>query len=123
VTWAFIEYRPDFFIRIFLSDPEFLADAVPALHLYFFAFIFQALQYSGQTVFKALGKKKHAIFFSLFRKVVMVVPLTYLLPRLGLDARGVFIAEPISNFVGGTACFTVMLLTVLPELRQMKKGS
>ena len=43
VTWAFIEYRPEFFIRIFLSDPEFLADAVPALHLYFFAFIFQAL--------------------------------------------------------------------------------
>lgn len=122
VTWAFIEYRPDFFIRIFLSDPAFLADAVPALHLYFFAFIFQALQYSGQTVFKALGKKKHAIFFSLFRKVIMVVPLTYLLPRLGLGARGVFIAEPISNFVGGTACFTVMLLTVLPELRQMESS-
>ena len=123
VTWAFIEYRPEFFIRIFLSDPEFLADAVPALHLYFFAFIFQALQYSGQTVFKALGKKKHAIFFSLFRKVVMVVPLTYLLPHLGLGARGVFIAEPISNFVGGTACFTVMLLTVLPELRQMESSA
>ena len=123
MTWAFIEYRPEFFIRIFLSDPEFLADAVPALHLYFFAFIFQALQYSGQTVFKALGKKKHAIFFSLFRKVVMVVPLTYLLPHLGLGARGVFIAEPISNFVGGTACFTVMLLTVLPELRQMESSA
>ena len=119
VTWALIEYKPAFFIRIFLSDPSFIEKAIPALHLYFFAFIFQALQYSGQTVFKALGKKKHAIFFSLFRKVVMVVPLTYLLPRLGLGARGVFIAEPVSNFVGGTACFTVMLLTVLPELRAM----
>ena len=120
VTWALIEYRPAFFIGIFLSDPAFIEQAIPALHLYFFAFIFQALQYSGQTVFKALGKKKHAIFFSLFRKVVMVVPLTYLLPRLGFGALGVFIAEPISNFVGGTACFTVMLLTVLPELRQFE---
>ena len=120
VTWALIEYRPAFFIGIFLSDPAFIEQAIPALHLYYFAFIFQALQYSGQTVFKALGKKKHAIFFSLFRKVVMVVPLTYLLPRLGFGALGVFIAEPISNFVGGTACFTVMLLTVLPELQQFE---
>ena len=50
----------------------------------------------------------------------MVVPLTYLLPRLGFGARGVFIAEPVSNLIGGTACFTVMLLTVLPELKQME---
>ena len=120
VIWAMIEWNPSFFIGIFLSEPQFMKDAIPALHLYFFAFIFQALQYSGQTVFKALGKKKHAIFFSLFRKVVMVVPLTYLLPRLGFGARGVFIAEPVSNLIGGTACFTVMLLTVLPELKQME---
>ena len=34
------------------------------------------LQYIGQTVFKSLNKKKHAIFFSLLRKVFIVVPLT-----------------------------------------------
>lgn len=118
VTWAFIEWKPELLIRIFSSDSAFLTEAVHALHIYFFAFIFQALQYSGQTVFKALGMKKHAIFFSLFRKVVMVVPLTYLLPRFfGLGVNGVFAAEPVSNFIGGLACFTVMLLTVFPMLR------
>ena len=86
----------------------------------FFAFVFQSLQYTGQTTFKALGKKKQAIFFSLFRKVVMVVPLTLLLPGVfHLGADGVFMAEPISNVVGGTACMTTMLLTVLPELKKM----
>ena len=94
---------------------------MPALRIYFFAFIFQALQFAGQTTFKALGKSKQAIFFSLFRKVVMVVPLTFLLPGVfGLGTDGVFMAEPISNFIGGTACFVTMLLTILPELNKMK---
>lgn len=122
VIWVLILFRPEMFIRIFSADKELLTDAIPALHLYFFAYIFQALQYSGQTVFKALNKKKHAVFFSLFRKVVMVVPLTYLFPYVfGLGANGVFMAEPVSNVIGGLACFTTMLLTVLPELKRMEK--
>ena len=83
----------------------------------FFAFIFQALQYSGQNVFKSLNQKKQAIFFSLFRKVIMVVPLTLILPRIsGLGPTGVFLAEPISNFIGGTACFVTMYLTIYRKL-------
>jgi Na+-driven multidrug efflux pump len=120
VVWILIERFPAFFISMFSTDTALMKDAIPALHLYFFAFVFQSLQYTGQTTFKALGKKKQAIFFSLFRKVVMVVPLTLLLPGVfHLGADGVFMAEPISNVVGGTACMTTMLLTVLPELKKM----
>ncbi len=116
-VWMLILAFPEAFIRIFSSDGALLSLAVPSLHIYFFAFVFQALQYSGQTVFKSLNKKKQAIFFSLLRKVVIVVPLTFLLPRIGgLGAKGVFIAEPISNVVGGSACFLTMLLTIIPEL-------
>ena len=124
IVWILIERFPAFFISMFSADPDILEAAVPALHLYFFAFIFQSFQYTGQTTFKALGKKKQAIFFSLFRKVVMVVPLTLLLPGVfHMGADGVFIAEPISNAVGGTACLTTMLCMVLPELRQMEEES
>lgn len=117
ITWVLILLLPEMFIGIFNRDDSLLTVAVPALHIYFFAFIFQALQYSGQTVFKSLNKKKQAIFFSLLRKVVIVVPLTFLLPYVGnLGANGVFAAEPISNFLGGSACFIAMLLMVMPEL-------
>ena len=76
-----------------------------------------ALQFSGQCVFTALGKAKHAVFFSLFRKAIIVVPLTLLLPHFaGLGANGVFLAEPISNFLGGTACFVTMYFTVWKTL-------
>ena len=123
VVWILIERFPAFFISMFSADAALMEYAIPALHLYFFAFIFQSLQYTGQTTFKALGKKKQAIFFSLFRKVVMVVPLTLLLPGVfHFGADGVFMAEPISNAVGGSACLITMLLIVLPELKRMENG-
>ena len=121
LTWLLVSHLPEFFVRIFSSDASILADASRALHLYFYAFIFQSLQYSGQTVFKSLNKKGKAIFFSLLRKVILVVPLTYLLPGMwNLGTDGVFIAEPISNVLGGLACFITMLLTVMPELNRIK---
>ena len=124
VAWILVMAFPEFFVQIFSSDTEILADATRALHLYFFAFIFQSFQYCGQTVFKALGKKKRAIFFSLFRKVILVVPLTFILPYVfGLGTDGVFMAEPVSNVVGGLACFITMLSTILPELKRMEKES
>ena len=118
-VWGIIKIAPEFFIRIFNSEPALLEKGVPALHIYFFGFCFMALQFTGQCVFVALGKAKRATFFSIFRKVIIVVPLTVLLPRIGgLGVDGVFWAEPISNLVGGSACFFTMLLTILPELKQ-----
>lgn len=120
--WIVIINVPEFLIGIFSSSKEILVDAVPAMKLYFAAFIFMLLQYTGQTVFKSLNKKKQAIFFSLLRKVFIVVPLTYILPyvfRLGTD--GVFMAEPVSNVIGGSICFIVMLCTIIPELKGMEK--
>ena len=112
VAWLFVFLFPSFFIHIFNDDSKLLQIAIPAIHMYFFAFVFQAFQYCGQTVFKSLNKKKQAIFFSLLRKVVIVVPLTFFLPYLGFGTMGVFMAEPISNFIGGSICFITMLVTV-----------
>ena len=88
-----------------------------SMHLYFFGFCFMAFQFCGQTVFTGLGKPKRAIFFSIFRKVIIVVPLTLLLPRLfGIGVDGVLLAEPISNVIGGLACFITMMVTVYTRL-------
>ena len=120
--WILVEAVPNVLLSIFTSDRVLMEAALPAMHLYFFAFVFMTFQHSAQTTFKALGKKKRAIFFSLFRKVIIVVPLTILLPRLfGLGTNGVFMAEPISNVIGGLASFITMLLTVLPELKAMEQ--
>ncbi len=120
LMWSVIIHAPHFLISIFSSDPSLIADTVPALKLYFAAFIFMLLQYVGQTIFKSLNKKKQAIFFSLLRKVFIVVPLTYLFPyALHMGTNGVFMAEPVSNIIGGSLCFITMLVSVLPELKRM----
>ena len=121
VMWSVIILAPGALIRVFSSDALLPQDAVPALKQYFAAFIFMDLQYMGQTTFKSLNKKAYAIFFSLLRKVFIVVPLTYFMPyALHMGTAGVFLAEPVSNVIGGSLCFITMLCTVLPELKRME---
>lgn len=122
VMWSIIILFPNVLIGIFSSDAALMQDAVPALKQYFAAFICMDFQYIGQTVFKSLNKKKQAIFFSLLRKVFIVVSLTYMMPYMfHMGTAGVFLAEPVSNVIGGTLCLVVMLCTVLPELKRMEK--
>ncbi len=122
LAWMVIIHAPHLLISIFSSDKTLLEDAIPALKLYFNAFVFMVFQYTGQTMFKSLGKNKQAIFFSLLRKAIIVIPLTMILPyAFGLGTDGVFLAEPISNVIGGSLCFITMLITLLPELKAMKE--
>ena len=117
IIWICIRLFPAFVIGIFTSDRQLVGTALPMFNLYFSTFIFMVFQHCGQIIFKSLGKKNHAIFFSLLRKGLIVVPLTFLLPSLfHMGTAGVFAAEPVSNVVGGLACFITMLLVVLPEL-------
>ncbi len=120
LAWLWVFLTPEFFIRIFNSDPQLLAVGVRGLHIYFFGFCFMALQSVGQSVFTALGKSKFAVFFSIFRKIIIVLPLIYILPGwFGLGTDGVFLSEPISNVIGGGACTVTMLFTVYRKLRKL----
>lgn len=117
-AWGLVSAFPEFCISVFNKDAELLAVGVPSMHIYFFGFFMMAFQFAGQAVFQALGYAKYAIFFSIFRKVVIVIPLILILPGVGgLGVQGVFLAEPISNFIGGAACFITMLLTVYKKLK------
>ncbi|RFZ77719.1 MATE family efflux transporter [Lacrimispora amygdalina] len=117
VMWVLVHSFPEFFIRIFNQDGELLEAGIPSMRIYYFGFFLMSLQFAGQSVFVALGKARRAVFFSIFRKVVIVVPLILLLPAiLGNGANGILMAEPISNLIGGGACFITMLVTVWPEL-------
>jgi len=116
-VWLLIQILPGFFIHIFNSEEEVLAAGIPAMRIFYSCFFMMALQQSGQTVFVALGKSKQAVFFSLFRKVFLVAPLVIILPRLwGLGTTGVFLSEPISEVIGGIACFSTMMMTVWRRL-------
>lgn len=115
-AWVVVMLIPRQLMAVFSGDPQTVSVGAQMLGLYFFGFFFMAFQFVGQTTFQALGKAKQAIFFSLFRKAIIVVPLTLLLPAVGFGVEGVFLAEPISNAVGGLACFITMWLMIYRKL-------
>jgi len=121
LAWALVVLFPTFWFQIFSDNAATIAAGVDALKIYFFGFVFMSLQLAGQTTFQAVGDAKHAITFSLLRKAIIVTPLTLLLPRLGFGVNGVFLAEPISNVIGGLACYITMRLTVYRDIQKKLK--
>jgi Na+-driven multidrug efflux pump len=84
--------------------------------MYFVLFMFMSLHVSSQFVFLGLGRAKNAIFFSMLRKTLLAAPLTIILPYIGMGTDGVFIAESVSQLIGGIACFSTMYIIVYRRL-------
>lgn len=121
---AFLLCFPELMIRIFNDDPALIEAGARCVRIYSCCFFMMSLQMAGQNTFLALGRSKQAIFFSLLRKVIIVVPLVYILPRIGgLGVYGVFLSEPISDVIGGSACFITMMCTVWRELVAKEKAA
>lgn len=119
VSWALLFFCPRFFLELFNDDPALIEAGIPAMRMYFGGIFMMSLQFAGQATFTALGCSKQAVFFSMFRKVAIVAPLSVILPNLwGLGTDGVFLAEPVSNYVGGIACYATMMIVVGRKLRQ-----
>ena len=119
LAWLLVFIVPQVWFGIFSNDTDMSAAGIPMLHIYFFGFVFMAFQFAGQSTFQSLGDAKHAIFFSLLRKAIIVVPLTLVLPMCGFGVKGVFLAEPISNVIGGVACYTTMRITVYRRIERL----
>ena len=118
VAWILVLLFPKFWFGIFSDDASMISAGIEAMNIYFFGFVFMAFQFAGQTTFQAVGDARHAIFFSLLRKAIIVVPLTLLLPRVGFGVLGVFMAEPISNVIGGLASYITMRMTVYKRIEK-----
>ena len=120
LMWAVIMFLPRPLISLFTADEELIGKTVECARIYFGAFPFMALQLTGQTTFVALNRPAHALVFSMLRKVVLVTPLTLLLPGLGLGVHGVFWAELISQVTGASACFITMYMLIWKKMKENK---
>ena len=77
------------------------------------------MQTTGQSTYTSLGMAKHALFFSLFRKAILVIPLVFILPNMfNLGVLGVFAAEPVSDVIVATACFVTMKVSTARKLKE-----
>ena len=123
LLWVAMLFIPGPVFRIFTDDEELIDLAVHCARIYFGAFPFMALQMSGQTTFVALNCPKRALFFSMLRKILLVTPLTLLLPNIGMGVDGVFWAEFFSQMIGASICFTTMYFTIWRKMRKSPDGT
>jgi len=119
LMWLLMLFIPRPILGIFTGDPELIDLTVHCARIFFGAFPFMALQMSGQTTFVALNRPKQALFFSMLRKILLVTPLTLLLPSLGLGVDGVFWAEFLSQLIGASICFTTMYFTIWRKMKRI----
>lgn len=115
-VWLLVMIRPGFFIQIFNKDPQLLAFASKALRIYMGATGIFGIQVVCQHTFVALGNAKSSLFLALFRKVILLVPLIYLMPAvvpsvLQVDkATAVFMAEPVADFIAVVTTATMFFI-------------
>ena len=106
--WLAVMLFPGFFIRIFNDSPALMEMGTWTLRVYLAAFFLMALQMSIQQVFVSVGRAKSAVVVASVRKLVLLVPLIYILPHFFEDkVFAVFLAEPVSDF------FSVLTATIL----------
>ena len=123
LVWAVVMALPGPLIRLFNDDAATVTYGIFPMRMYFCLFIFMSLQIAAQSIFVGLGKSKQAVFFSLLRKAVINAPLTVIFPIIGMGTSGVFVAEAVSQLIGGLASYVTMYVSVYRPLRGRVDGS
>ena len=113
-----IELFPVPFIRIFNSKPELVSMASWALRLYCAGMFILGAQMACQQSFVALGQAKVSLFLACLRKLILLIPLIYILPALMRNqVFAVFLAEPVADITATTVTLLTFLILTGKLLR------
>ena len=111
VLWLLVQCFPRAFALIFNNDPALVDYAAWALRIYMGATGIFGIQIACQQTFIALGNAKTSLFLAVLRKIILLIPLIYLLPHFFADkAFAVFLAEPVADFLA--VCTTASMFAV-----------
>ncbi len=122
LAWLVLMLFPRQLIGIFNNDPQLMETAIPMFRIFFCMNFIMSLQMSAQNTFVAMGEAKKATFFALYRKVMLLIPLILILPRIGFGITGVFAAEPVADTISALTCFTTFLLTAYRKLGRLEQA-
>ncbi|MCI8406170.1 MAG: MATE family efflux transporter [Oscillospiraceae bacterium] len=105
------QIAPQVFVGMFSSSPELFDKGVWALRIYMGGTFLMGAQLACQQTFVALGQAKTSLCLALLRKIILLIPLIYILPFFFADkVFAVFLAEPIADITAALSTSTVFLL-------------
>ena len=98
VFWALLMWIPNVFAGIFTSDTALVDYTAWAMRVFLACSFSVGFQISCQQAFMALGQAKNSLIMALLRKVILLIPLIFILPQFFADkAFAVFLAEPVAD--------------------------
>ena len=116
ICWSIILLIPQAFAGMFSGNTEMIQYTSWAMRIYMAGIFSQGFQICCQQSFVALGQAKISLFLACLRKLILLIPLIFLLP-LFLENRvfAVFLAEPVSDILAATVT-TIVFLNRLNEI-------
>lgn len=122
VFWLLVQVFPRVFIRIFNNDPALMDTAVWTLRVYTAVLGLFGIQMSVQQTFMAIGKAKASLFIACLRKVILLIPLIYILPNFFENkVFAVFLAEPVSDFISVAASAITFFFVFRPAMAELER--
>lgn len=107
---------PQVFVGIFTPDRELMAYALPFVRVYMAGTTIFGIQIACQQTFVALGNAKCSLFLACLRKLILLIPLIYILPQIFADkVMAVYLAEPVADIIA-------VSITALLFAKQFKKA-
>lgn len=104
--WLCVMLFPSVFAHIFTSEAALAAYTTPLLRIYMAITGLFAIQMACQNTFTSIGYAKSSIMVACMRKIVLLIPLIYLLPAIISSNKvlAVYLAEPIADILSVTFC-------------------
>ncbi|MGL5507687.1 MAG: MATE family efflux transporter [Paraclostridium sp.] len=127
LMWAAIMIFPQIFVSIFNSNPELIAITSWSMRIYFAGIFIFGAQIACQQTFLALGQAKISMVLALLRKIILLIPLIFILPIFFENQlRGVLMAEPVADILAATTtiiCFTIFYKKTLSLIDKKEENS
>ncbi len=119
IVVGFVEIFPQLFIRMFTEDAAIIEIGIPAVRVYMAGMAIMGAQSACQNTFLALGEAKTSLFLALLRKVILLLPLALILPRIAdMGVWGLLIAEPVSDIIAVAVTTTMFAVSSRRLLKQ-----
>ena len=118
--WGLIMLFPQVFVGMFNNKPELVEITTWALRIYLAAFFLIGIQFACQQTFVALGQAKVSLFLALLRKIILLIPMIFILPLFLNDkVFAVFLAEPVADVLAVTIT-SIVFFTQFPKILKTK---
>lgn len=111
VMWLSVMLAPQLFVKLFNSEADFVSFTSRALRIYMMTSCIFGAQVACQQTFIAIGNAKTSVFLAVLRKVLLLIPLIFILPLFIPDkTTAVFLAEPVADAI--SVITTVTLFSI-----------